>query len=138
VSILTPAEQRAHRHRAGTRRSLNIVRAQLAEATRLASRIDAEHGTGLSYAEVREAHALLSRAVTKLTRAYQSTTHEAKQHATAEAIGLAVGCVDCEDHPPGDGTSADAVLAGWIDKGQPGYPLWCCPNCQPSTTAVAR
>lgn len=136
MSQLTPADLRAQRHRAGTRRSLNIVRSILAEASRLARDIDPEHGTGVSYAEIKDAHALLSRAVAKLARAHQSTTHEAKQHATAEAIGLAVGCVHCEDKPPGDGTSADAVLAGWVDLGIRS-PAWCCPNCI-TNTAVER
>lgn len=138
MSELTPAALRAQRHTAGTRRSLNIVRSQLAELTVLASQIDPEHGTGLSYAEVKEAHALLSRAVTKLQRARRSTTHEATQRATAEAIGLAVGCVHCEDEAPGDGTSADAVIAGWVDNGHPGAPSWCCPNCITSTAVVAQ
>lgn len=138
MSFLTPAAQRAQRHQVGTRRSLGIVRAQLAEATRIASVIDPAHGTGLSYAECKEAHALVSRAVLKLQRAYLATTHEAKQQATAEAIGLAIGCVHCEDPAPGDGTSADAVLAGWIDTGPDGAPSWCCPNCRTSAATVAR
>lgn len=46
-----------------------------------------------------------------------------------DALTYAIGCSECDEPGPGDGSMGVAELEGWKDTGYEGTPLWVCPTC---------